>query len=267
MSTPMGMDRDGNAVIIELKRGMTAREVTTQILDYAVWAERAGYDELNSIAKKKHLGKYKDLHGLLSSKFKSVPEPWNENQKLYIVAEQIDEKTKAMAMYLRMRNVDINCVELNFYEHLGKEIVNVNFVVGDLTDATDEIGAKTDGLKWEDSLSHATNDNRAAVEDLIKLVKDNLNPHAGPQSKYYYMRVVGKDEKNLFGAISCYKKTATVSFRVDPDEFGDDGNPEIKGGYRWFFTKETERWIRLTRSNFELILKCLKHSHDVTLKL
>ena len=79
-----------------------------------MWAEGAGYDELNSIVKKKHLGKYGDLHGLFLSKFNPVPEPWNENQRLYIVAEQIDEKTREMARYLRMRQVDINCVELNF---------------------------------------------------------------------------------------------------------------------------------------------------------
>ena len=263
----MGMDGSGNTVIMELKRGMTAREVTSQILDYAVWAEGAGYDELNGIAKRKHLGKYKDLHGLFSSKFNSVPEPWNENQKLYIVAEQIDEKTEAMAKYLRMRKVDINCVELNFYERFEKEIVNVNFVVGDLTDAMDEIGAKAGELKWEDSLKSATDDNRAVVEDLINTVKDKLNPHAGPQSRYYYMRVAGKGKKNLFGTIVCHKKIAYVAFRVDPDEFRDGGNPEIRAGYRWFFTKETERRISLTRPNFELILRCLEHAHEVTSRL
>ena len=118
----MGMDRDGNAVIIELKRGMSPREAISQALDYAVWVERAGYDELNGIAKKKHLAKDGDLHELFQSKFNSVPEPWNVNQKIYIVAERIDEKTREMAQYLRRREVDIKCAELNFYGGAGKEI-------------------------------------------------------------------------------------------------------------------------------------------------
>ena len=263
----MGMDGSGNAIIIELKRGKTTSKVTLQILDYAVWAEDAGYDELNSIARKKHLGKHKDLHGLFSSKFNSVPETWNENQKLYIIAEQIDEKTKAMARYLRMRKVDISCVELNFYEGSKKEIVNVNFVVGDPSDATDEMGAKTGDLMWEDAIKNATDDNRTVIEELISVVKDKMQPHTGPPSKHYYMRVAGKNKKNLFGTIVCQKKVAYVAFRVDPDEFMDDGNPEIKSGYRWFFTKETERRISLTRSNFELILRCLEHAHDATSKM
>ena len=263
----MGMDGSGNTVIIELKRGMAAREVVSQILDYAVWAEGAGYDELNSIVKKKHLGKYGDLHGLFLSKFNPVPEPWNENQRLYIVAEQIDEKTREMARYLRMRQVDINCVELNFYEGSGKQIVNVNFVVGDPSDAIDEMGAKASSPTWKDVLESATDANRSAVEDLISAAKDRLKPLVGPQSKYYYMRVSGKDKKNLFGVIVCQKKSAYVSFRVDPDAFGHDESPEIRSGYRWFFTKETERRINLTKPNFELILRCLEHAQDVTVKL
>ena len=263
----MGMDGSGNTVIIELKRGVAAREVVSQILDYAVWAEGAGYDELNSIVKRKHLGKYDDLHALFLSKFNPVPEPWNENQRLYIVAERIDEKTREMARYLRMRQVDINCVELNFYEGSEKQIVNANFVVGDPSDAIYEMGAKASSPTWRDVLESATDTNRSAVEDLIGAAKDRLKPLAGPQSKYYYMRVSGKDKKNLFGVIVCQKKSAYVSFRVDPDVFGHDESPEIRSGYRWFFTKETERRINLTKPNLELILRCLEHAQDVTAKL
>ena len=263
----MGMDGNGNTAIIELKRGMTPREVISQVLDYAVWAEGAGYDELNGIVKKKHLGKHGNLHGLFLSKFKSVPEPWNENQKIYIVAERIDEKTKEMARYLRKREVDINCIELNFYGGSGKEIVNVNFVVGDQSDVMEEVGTKTGDFKWDDVLKNATDDNRSAVEELIKSVMDRLKPLAGPQSRYYYMRVSGKSKKNLFGAIVCHKKSAYVAFRVDPNEFRHDENPEIRSGHRWFFTKEEERRINLTRLNLELILQCLEHAHGVTSRL
>lgn len=262
----MGMDRDGNAVIIEIKRGRTARQVVSQALDYAVWAEGADYDVLNDIAKKSHLGKKDDLYGLFQSKFRAVPEPWNANQKIYIVAEQIDEKTLEVASYLRRRSVDIKCVEFNFYGDAGNEIVHVNFVVGDPSDMIDETGEK-DAPAWEDMLGNADDANRSLVSDLIRAVKDRLKPYAGPQSKYYYMRVAKKDKKNLFGAIVCNKKSAYVSFRVDPDTFEHDENTEIRSGYRWFFTKETERRISLTKSNFELVLQCLAHSHNVTSKL
>ena len=262
----MGMDRDGNAVIVELKRGLSPREVISQALDYAVWAEDAGYDELNAIAKKKHLTKSGDLHGLFQSKFNSVPEPWNDNQKIYIVAERIDEKTREIAQYLRRREVDIKCVELNFYESSESEIVNVNFVVGDPSGEVDEMGEKV-APAWEYAFNNADEHNRSTVSDLISAAKNRLKPSAGPQSKYYYMRASGKTKKNLFGAIVCRKKSAQVSFRVDPDTFQYDDNPEVRSGYRWFFTKDSERMISLTRPNFDLILRCLEHAHGVTSKL
>lgn len=262
----MGVDRDGNAVIIELKRGMSPREVISQALDYAVWAARAGYDELNGIAKKEHLGKYDDLHCLFQSKFNSVPEPWNDNQKIYIVAERIDEKTKEIARYLRVHGVDIKCVELNFYGGAGKEIVNANFVVGDPSDTIDEMGEKA-AQTWEDVFDNADEDNRSTVSDLISAAENRLKLRAGPQSRFYYMRVSGKARKSLFGAIVCQKKSAYLSFRVDPDTFQHDDSPEIRSGYRWFFTKDTERRISLTRANFDLILRCLEHAHNVTSKL
>ena len=261
----MGMDRDGNAVIIELKRGMSAREAISQALDYAVWAASAGYDDLNGIAKKKHLAGYGNLHELFQSRFNSVPEPWNDNQKIYIVAEQIDEKTEEMAQYLRDHGVDIKCVEFNFYEGIRKEIVHTNFVVGDPSNVMDNIDDKATQT-WEDALNNANEDVRSAVSDLISAA-GKLNPLAGPQSRYYYLRVNGKARKNLFGAIVCQKKSAYVSFRADPDTFPYDDSPQIRSGHRWFFTKDTERRISLTRPNFDLILRCLEHAHDVTSNL
>lgn len=261
----MGMDRDGNAVIIELKRGMSAREAISQALDYAVWAASAGYDDLNGIAKKKHLAGYSNLHELFQSRFNSVPEPWNDNQKIYIVAEQIDEKTEEMAQYLRDHGVDIKCVEFNFYEGARKEIVHTNFVVGDPSNVMDNIDDKATQT-WEDALNNANEDVRSAVSDLISAT-EKLNPLAGPQSRYYYLRVKGKARKNLFGAIMCQKKSAYVSFRADPDTFPYDDSPQIRSGHRWFFTKDTERRISLTRPNFDLILRCLEHAHGVTSEL
>lgn len=259
----MGMDRDGNAVIIELKR-MSARDVISQALDYAVWAASAGYDELNEITKKKHIGKYDNLHDLFQSEFNSTPEPWNEKQKIYIVAERIDEKTREIARYLRVHGVDIKCVEFNFYEGAGKEMVHTDFVVGDPSDVMDEMDDRT-AQKWEGALDRADEANRSAVSDLICAVAERLSPLAGPQARFYYMRV--KENKRQFVGIQCHKKLAYVWFRVDPDTFPHDDSPEIRSGRRLFFTKETERSIRLTRPNFDLILRCLKHAHDVTSKL
>jgi hypothetical protein len=44
------IDSQGDIVIIELKRGMTPREVTAQTLDYASWVNDLSHDEITRIA-------------------------------------------------------------------------------------------------------------------------------------------------------------------------------------------------------------------------
>lgn len=48
----IGIDADGNVVIVELKKGKTPREVVAQILEYAAWAEKLTYEKLNIITMK-----------------------------------------------------------------------------------------------------------------------------------------------------------------------------------------------------------------------
>ena len=173
-----------------------------------------------------------------------------------------------MANYLNTHGVDIRCVELNFYKGDGKEIVKVDFVeslplVG-MGDA-----AKKAALNWDDMLGIADEEHRSMVLDFIAAVKDKLSPLADPQSgnKHYYLKITEKDKKNRFGVIVCHKKSAYVSFGVDPKTFPYDDNPEVRSNYRWFFSSGTERRIVLTRSNFNLILQCLEHARDVTKNL
>lgn len=60
----LGLNAEGNVVIIELKKGKTPREVITQLLEYGVWAEKElDYDKLNEIAHSK--GKIDESESLM----------------------------------------------------------------------------------------------------------------------------------------------------------------------------------------------------------
>ena len=99
----MGLDRDGNVVIIEVKKGVSAREVVSQILEYGVWAEDIQYEGLNQIAKERHISGFQDLYKKYETDYKEIPEPFNQNQRLYIVAEKLIKKLK--------KSVDIYVLE------------------------------------------------------------------------------------------------------------------------------------------------------------
>jgi len=262
----MGLDKEGNVIIIEIKKGQSPREAVSQILEYAVWAEGLQYEDLNEIAKEKHLSNYPDLYKKYEQEFKTIPEPFNENQRLYIVAEKIDEKIEDMSRYLRIRNLDIKCVELNFFEKGGQRLVNTNVIVGTeetiYQDLTDEV--QSSQITWDDKLNAATKENRERVLGFISKVEEKFNVKGKSNNRWFFI-YIGEpyERKNLFCVIRCGKQNLDVCFRIDPESFNvkNDDIRMIKG---YFYSKSTERRIRLTNENAETIMGLLEHSYNAT---
>jgi len=126
----LGLNHNGDTIIIEIKKDQTPRKVIAQILEYAEWVSNTtGSDELNKIAKIKHLNDFPSLWKKYESEFGEIPD-FNEHQQLFIVAEKIDPITEKLARYLRKNGIDIFCVELNFYEKDGHRFCNTKMIVG-----------------------------------------------------------------------------------------------------------------------------------------
>jgi len=131
----LGITASGNTVIIELKKGMTPRDVITQILEYAVWVEKLGYEELNKIALNKGDAKslrdlYMDFFGE-SGLLENIIENVNSEQLLVIVAKEIDERIEDTARYLRERGINLRCLRYtHFSGESGEKYLHVDTVVG-----------------------------------------------------------------------------------------------------------------------------------------
>jgi len=116
----MGIDKDANVVIIENKKGKAPRDVIAQILDYAVWAENRNSDELNQIAKRHDkLSGHKTLEKMFEDWTGDDDPDWNENQKLYVVGEEIDDETKTMISYLNRKGIQLFAKAIKFHEGAG----------------------------------------------------------------------------------------------------------------------------------------------------
>ena len=130
----LGIDKSGSAVIIELKKEKTPREVIAQIIQYAEWvANEVDPNKLNEIAKDKGcLEGFSTIWKKFESVFGFEPQALNESQKLYIVAEEIHPHTVKMAKYLRETcHLDIMCIEMKLVKNdAGKKMLQTNFVVG-----------------------------------------------------------------------------------------------------------------------------------------
>ena len=261
----MGMDKKGNLAIVEIKKGTSTRNVVSQILEYGVWAEKIQYDGLNKIAKDKHLEGYPDLYQKFERDFHSIPDPFNDYQRLYIVAEKIDEKIADVSRYLSEGGIDIKCMELNFYENGEQKIIQTNLVVGGEADS-EVRGERSSFAKipWNDRLESATQASREAVCELIAKIEQQFNVKGYPKEAHYRIKAKKDNKKNLFCCMWLTKDTATISFRIDPEKFEYDDDSEVKIVKGRFFPQSTEGRIYIKKSNFDLILRCLVHSYSVT---
>ena len=124
----LALDKDGDLVIIELKKAKAKYKVTGQIWHYFTWIKKQSYDEINDIAKKKHLQDYHSIDQKFNDCFKRSPDKWNSHQKLIIVGEKIDEETQEIASTIKESGENITCVELNVYDNSPEKIVVIRHV-------------------------------------------------------------------------------------------------------------------------------------------
>lgn len=118
----LGVDRDGDLIVMELKRDRTPRDVVAQVLDYAGWIRQLTYTEIDAVAssylKTSLLDAYKDFFG------EAVPEGLNKNHKMTIIASEFDASSERIVEYLAEEyKVSINVVFFSFFKHDGQEFL------------------------------------------------------------------------------------------------------------------------------------------------
>jgi hypothetical protein len=118
----LGLDREANCVVLELKRSRTPREVVAQLLDYGSWVKDIGYNELDQIAQR---WSQKSVAAIFQDVFgENIPETVNENHSLVVVASGLDDSSERIIGYLSEEyGVSINAVFFTFFRKEGKELV------------------------------------------------------------------------------------------------------------------------------------------------
>ncbi len=263
----LGLDKDGNLVIVELKKGLPARKIVAQILDYAVWGEDLQYDDLNKIAKEKHLKNYPDLYKKFEKDFGGIiPEPFNFDQRLFLISEEFDEKTIEICRYLKRNGIHISCIEMNFHGSGKQEIVDTNQIVGSEETKSEEFGEDSTlrSLLWKERLEQrASPENKQKTQSIILKIEEKFGFKGEPHGKWYYICTkLPYQRKNLFAVILVGKEVCNIAFRIDPNTF--EGDVEVRTVKGFWFPRGTERRIKLSDENESLILKCIEHSLEIT---
>lgn len=137
----LGVDSEGNLVIVEFKRGKTPRSVVAQLLEYAAWASELTAEQIHETADA-YFEKRDEFRGkTFSDTFREVfdiPEidelpPLNQKLRLFVVAEEIHPRVASVCRLLRTSyKVDISCIAISkFQTESGDEIVSMEIKIGD----------------------------------------------------------------------------------------------------------------------------------------
>jgi hypothetical protein len=261
----LGLDKNGNVIIVELKKGLPSRQVVSQILDYAVWGEELQYDDLNKIAKENHLDGSLDLYKKFEKTFGEVPTAFNQFQRLYVISESFDSKTTSICRYLKRSGINISCISINFHKHNEHEVVNTELVVGSEETLIEEFGDVQTAQKetWNERLQSTSDTNKNTINQLISKIEQKFNTKAMPNKRWlYFCTKLPYERKNLFTVLALRKDGCDIRFRIDSStfEFGSEVR-DVKG---YFFPKGTERRIRYSAENEDLIFRCIEHALKIT---
>ena len=125
----LAIDRDGNLVIVELKRDHMPRDIVTQVLDYGSWVSTLRAEDIAPMFneyRKKRFPNEPDLSidAAFCATFglKSMPEELNERHELVIVGSEFDPDTERIVSYLAdTYGVNINAVFFRVFRDGDRE--------------------------------------------------------------------------------------------------------------------------------------------------
>lgn len=124
------IDRGCNLIVLELKKDLTPREVTAQVIEYASYVAEMKYEEL-ALAYRKFAEKRIDLPDSLdkafAKKFGTELDEYSigKRPKMIVVATSMDDGTEHIVRYLRQAyNVDINILFFQIFSHGNDRIMS-----------------------------------------------------------------------------------------------------------------------------------------------
>ncbi len=158
----LGVNAEGNLVVVELKRDEAPRVALAQLLEYAAWADGLSDARIREVAEA-----YFKTRGVFQGKtfedaFREVFDmletdefpPLNQDLRLFIVAEQMPARIVDVCRYLRTSHgMDLNCIDVSaFQTEAGEMFVSMETKVGDADVSTSKTQRQSDSQtsRWSE---------------------------------------------------------------------------------------------------------------------
>lgn len=143
----LAIDADGNVHVLELKRDRTPRDVVAQILDYGAWVTTLTRDDVLAIANE-HL---KDPFEIAYAETFEAPPPddVNTEQRLTIVATDLDPGSERIVSYLSSFGVPIDVAFFAFIEDEGRRYLARSWLIsGEASGASPTSRNRSKKAEW-----------------------------------------------------------------------------------------------------------------------
>lgn len=236
----LGIDRGGNLVVIELKRGVLSGSVDFQSLKYVSYVSRWTYEDINHQFEKFLQSEWgADLHGEGASFPERLDEfcdddyEVNATQRIVLVGNSVRERIGSVILWLREQDIDVRIVEFSlFHDEEGELYLDSKTLVptSDLEkfktgEGPSENPWELDGKRWH--LEERTNEDTATlVQNLVDQIAtlDGLEGPSWTQKIYVAFRIDGTNSVLL--------RTRANSVRVDIHDFEFDDRKSLieRGG-------------------------------------
>lgn len=144
----LGLNQDGQIIIIELKRNRTPREVVAQAIDYATWVKGLESDEIASIFNHFSGGKGLDTEFKSKFGFELDEEQINGSHQIVIVASSLDPSTERIVNYLNEMDIAINVIFFQVFKDNDNQYLSRAWLIDPLETESKAVDGSV-GLKKE----------------------------------------------------------------------------------------------------------------------
>ncbi|WP_446008208.1 endonuclease NucS domain-containing protein [Candidatus Electrothrix sp.] len=177
----LGLDREGDVVVVELKRDRTPRDTIAQSLEYVSFAERLDTAQLEGILRSylnddslslaEHHREYFELGSDEAVAF-------NKDQRIVIVGQRVTPEIRQTATFLRSKGLRVTCVEFTFFQaDGGTRLLSQEIVVGTESEKPKQVSSGSLPVVTEDAfLASADENGKAVFARILKLAKSRAMP-------------------------------------------------------------------------------------------